>query len=140
MQAFHNDEKIKTKYLNRVLEHQKADEIIKGQYWKDSKGCAVACTIHDSDHSKYEKELGIPEWLAKLEDALFEGVSVERSKTLPYEFLNAIKPGVDLEKVKKPFVIYILEQNLITLRGLKVDKKHKDVIDAIADSISTTEQ
>lgn len=32
MRAFHNDIKIKKKYLKRVISHRKADEIIKGKY------------------------------------------------------------------------------------------------------------
>lgn len=55
MKSFHNDQKIKTKYLARVRAHQKADEIIKGQYWEDGKGCAVGCTLHSSNHNAYEK-------------------------------------------------------------------------------------
>ena len=38
--AFHNDQKIKDKYIARVKAHQEADEIIKGKYWKNGKGCA----------------------------------------------------------------------------------------------------
>ncbi len=34
MQAFHNDQKVKDKYLGRVEAHQKADEIVKGKYWR----------------------------------------------------------------------------------------------------------
>jgi hypothetical protein len=43
--AFHNDQKIKDKYLARVEAHRKADEIIKGKYWENGKGCAVGCTL-----------------------------------------------------------------------------------------------
>ena len=59
MQAFHNDLKIKEKYLSRVRAHALADEIVKGKYWEGGKGCAVGCTIHGSQHKNYEKELGI---------------------------------------------------------------------------------
>lgn len=41
MIAFLNDIEIKTKYLDRVKAHAKADEIVKGQYWQEGKGCAV---------------------------------------------------------------------------------------------------
>ena len=39
--SFHNDPKIKEKYLERVKAHQEADQIIKGLYWEDGKGCAM---------------------------------------------------------------------------------------------------
>lgn len=38
MKAFHNDSKIKAKYLKRVQAHFKSDEIVKGKYWEDGKG------------------------------------------------------------------------------------------------------
>lgn len=47
--AFFGDPKIKAKYLRRVKAHYKADEIIKGTYWENGKGCAVGCTIEGSD-------------------------------------------------------------------------------------------
>ena len=84
MKAFHNDEKIKKKYLSRLRAHQKADEIVKGFYWEMGKGCAVGCTIHSSDHGAYETELGIPRWLAKLEDRIFEGLPNGRAKKWPF--------------------------------------------------------
>ena len=112
----------------------------KGTYWNPGqnntgKGCAVGCTIHSGQHSAYETELGIPEWLAYVEDSLFEGMSEEKSKQWPYEFLNAIQVGVDLQQVKAPFQIIVLKKTLKTLDGLKFsDTDFPDVIKAIADS------
>jgi hypothetical protein len=109
MEAFHNSVEIKQKYLTRVQQHALADEIIKGTYWQDGKGCAVGCTVHSGDHGAYETELGIPRWLAHLEDRIFEGLPSARAKVWPEEFLSAITPGQDLEKVKIPFLIFIVE-------------------------------
>lgn len=85
---------------------------MKGCYWENGKGCAVGCTIHSGDHSTYEDELGIPTWLAYLEDAVFEGLPNEYAMTWPEKFLEAIPVGVDLEKVKAPFLIFVLESTL----------------------------
>ena len=109
MNAFHNDQKVKETYLTRVRAHRLADEIIKGKYWDGGKGCAVGCTIHGSEHFKYETELGIPRWLAHVEDKIFEGLSIERSKSWPEEFLSAINIGAELDKVKIPFLIFVVE-------------------------------
>lgn len=106
--AYHNDEKIKQKYLKRIKAHEKADEIEKGYYWENGKGCAVGCTIHSSDHNKYEKELGIPDCLAHLKDRLFEGLPNKKAKRFPRQFLEAIQPGVDLEPVKGKFFHWLL--------------------------------
>lgn len=109
MKAFHNDQAIKDKYLARVKAHEELDEIIQGQYWGNGKGCAIGCTIHGSDHSKYKTELGIPKWLAYLEDKIFEGLDNERAKSWPREFLESINIGADLDKIKIPFLIFIVE-------------------------------
>jgi hypothetical protein len=127
MKAFHNDKEIKKKYLARVKAHQKADEIIKGQYWKKGKGCAVGCTIHNSDHKAYETELGVPEWLARVEDTFFENLPNEKAMLWPAQFLEAINVGADLNKIKAPFMIYILEQALENFDH----EKYPDVVTAI---------
>lgn len=112
MQAFLNKKSVKTKYLKRIENHQIADEIIKGKYWEDGKGCAVGCTTHSSNHNAYELELGIPEWLARIEDTIFEGLPNKRAKQWPKEFLEAIPIGADLEQIKAPFLIFVLESTL----------------------------
>ena len=108
MKAFLNDTKVKEKYLSRVRAHASADEIIKGQYWEHGKGCAVGCTIHSSDHDKYEKLLGIPRWLAYLEDSIFEGLPNGEAKNFPEQFLSAINVGADLTPVYHKFMIWLL--------------------------------
>jgi hypothetical protein len=131
MLAFHNDQAIKDKYLTRVRLHREADEIIKGTYWEDGKGCAVGCTIHSGEHKAYETELGIPQWLARVEDRLFEGMPNKDAKLWPERFLDAIKPGVDLEKVKAPFLIYVLRSALTTFDHDKYPKSKKAIDDVI---------
>lgn len=108
MKAFHNDAAIKEKYLNRVRLHAATDEIVKGQYWVNGKGCAVGCTIHSGNHSAYEDELGIPEIIAKLEDRIFEELPNESAMRWPLRFLEAIPVGADLSKVWPQFAIFLL--------------------------------
>jgi len=108
MKAFHNKIKIKNMYLDRIDAHFKADEIIKGQYWEGGKGCAVGCTIHGSEHKKYETELGIPRALARLEDTIFEGLPNDIAKTWPADFLKAVPVGADLSKVVWKFLSWVL--------------------------------
>jgi len=110
MQAFYNDAAVKEKYLSRVRAHRAADEITKGHYWEGGRGCAVGCTIHSSDHQSYEVELGLPEWLAYLEDAIFEGLPLEQAKLWPERFLEAIPVGADVEPVLASFLICLIEE------------------------------
>ena len=108
MKSFHADPAIKKKYLARVRAHQAADELIKGAYWENGKGCAIGCTIHSDEHEAYEIELGIPQMLAQLEDKIFEGSSNEWSKSWPGRFLESIPIGVDLSKVGWKFQHWLL--------------------------------
>jgi len=141
MKAFHNDEAIKQKYVARVRAHQASDHLIRGTGWDGSKGCAVGCTLEAYDHARYEKELGIPEWLARLEDTIFEGVTEKYSRNWPARFLEAVNVGSDLEKIKIPFLIFILERNLESMDSCQFDKeKFPDVQKAIEGSRSAVQE
>ena len=141
LKSFHGDKKIKTKYINRLKAHAKADEIIKGRYWKDGKGCAVGCTIHGSEHNRYETELGLPEWLARLEDVLFEGLPNSEAKEFPCAFLKAIPVGVSLDTVKHKFCAVLMRENIQRVHKLKMDEAVKaTVVTAASDVLRLHEQ
>ncbi len=134
--AFHNDPKIKTKYVKRVKTHYELDEIIQGKYWENGKGCAVGCTIQDDDilksngscHKRYEEALGIPQVLARLEDRIFEGLSNGEAKEFPLRFLEAVNVGADLSLVFHKFVLWSLSD---PKDGIVKFAKRKQTIDAI---------
>lgn len=137
MIAYHNRPDVKKLYLERVLAHQNADEIIKGQYWENGKGCAVGCTIYGDDHARYETELGIPSILARLEDRIFEGLSLELAKTWPARFLEAINVGANLSLIWDKFVSRILTdpvggaiQYAKTEEQLKIIQRVSDLYEA----------
>ena len=137
--AYHNDPAIKTALLASLQAHAKADRIVKGQYWEDGKGCAVGCTLdsvgHAShcDHMAYERKLGIPVMLARLEDTIFEGLSNGDAKEWPILFAQAIKPGADLSRVGWKFQHWILTGSRLLNDGGREDvakaiKKCADVL------------
>ena len=133
MKAFHNDPLIKEYYFNRLNKHYQADEVVKGQYWANGKGCAVGCTIHSSDHNKYESELGIPKNIAYLQDSIFESLPNKLAKQFPLEFLSAIKVGADLKNVKNLFTIWLLTDQKYGVLQYAKDKK---IVQDIADAFS----
>ena len=138
MKAFHNNPLTKEKYINRLKDHYKADEIIQGQYWENGKGCAVGCTIHSSNHLAFETELGIPKVLAKLEDEIFEGLPNELAKEFPLQFLSAINVGADLLKVWNYFAIWQLtDAEYGVLQFAENKKVIQDIADAYAEDITT---
>jgi hypothetical protein len=108
MIAYHGNPKVKSNILKQLRAHAKADEIVKGQYWEDGKGCAVGCTVHGSLHAEYEPRFGIPQMLARLEDTIFEGLPNAEAKKWPIEFMSAIKPGADLSCVGWQFLHWLL--------------------------------
>jgi len=132
LKAYHNDKYIKDKYVKRVTWHFEQDNIIRGIGWKGGKGCAVGCTLEKYDHSQYPIELGIPEWLARVEDTLFEGMSKYKSRTWPIDFLKAVNIGSDLEAIKAPFLLFALKDKLETFD----DVEYLDVKKAVEVTIA----
>src|SRR5271167_1977593 len=131
MQAFHNDPYLKALYVGRVLRHREADEIIHGTYWEGGKGCAVGCSIHSSEHARYEQEIGYPIMLARLEDSVFEGMGNGRSKDFPLQFMMAARVGADLSLVGWKFLHWLLTEELVGRddpRVAAVIKRSADVL------------
>jgi len=129
MEAFLNDKKIQRKFIRRLEEHSKLDEIIKGQYWEDGKGCAVGCTIHSDTHNCYEIELGIPEWVARLEDSLFEGMPNEQAKEFPLKLLKAVPLGFsNWQHIYHQLCIFMLEDICKNTDNKLVQKAVCDII------------
>ena len=134
LKSFHGDQKIKDKYLRRVLGHRKADEIRQGYgYWLEGKGCAVGCTLHSSDHEAYEDELGIPRQIAYLQDAIFERLPNEDAVLFPEQFLEAIPIGVNLYPAYWKFMLWFLVDGTEGLITVTENEQVKTVINQIAD-------
>lgn len=108
MLAFTNTQMTKQELIDRLQTHFDADEIIKGTYWEDGRGCAIGCAIHGAKHSLFEPMFGIPESLACLQDRIFEGLPNEEAKKFPLEFTRSIREGADLSKVIYKFCAWIL--------------------------------
>src|SRR3990167_353368 len=122
--------------------HRKNDQFIKGKYSQMNgkfKGCAVCCAIdsmnvrlkknyaYDS-HKVFEEAIGVPEWLARLSDTIFEGLPEVDNSKFAVDFLKAIPVGVNLEPVKWHFCAFILKENIERVLSLKIDDKLKDQV------------
>ena len=136
----------KKEFVKELKMHQAADAFMRGTY-SDTldgqfKGCAVGCSLESisrtkgiklkySSHIEYEKHLGIPAWLAHVEDRLFENVSNKRAKTWPVEFAEAIPVGVNLKPIKGKFLIVVLESALTSFNNTKYPEVTKSINDVI---------
>jgi len=122
--AYHGDDAIKTAIMAQLAGHREADEIVKGHYWEDGKGCAVGCTVHSGNHAEYEPRFGIPQVLARLEDRIFEGLPNDKAKEWPERFMGAIKPGADLSQVWPKFAAWLLvDETFGVIRFTKTDEQ-----------------
>lgn len=110
LRAFHNDPGIKTRYVERVSRHQAENQIRQGCYWKNGAGCAIGCTVHSNDQQRYEVELGLPVFLARTEEFLFENLPVDEARRLPRQFLEAIPVGADTVPAGLHFIRCMLRQ------------------------------
>ncbi len=146
MHSYHNDQKVKDKYVLRMQKHIEMDELVQGTGWDiyDTKGCAVGCTLNSYDHDGYVTELGLPIWLAHLEDNLHEGVSQEYAKTFALNFLQAIPLGLsdsDFNKINAKFLILIMQDNLVLIGKSDItDKLKKQMIDVINQCLDLQEK
>src|ERR1700677_1718298 len=148
MITYNNDIKLKKKFVAEIEKHRKADAIVQGTYGKQNgkwSGVAAACSLRSlaiiegkelveqySEHASYETDLGIPEWLARLEDTIFEGLPVEEAKKWPTLFAKSIKVGVDLDPIKYRFCAFLLKENIDRVLSLKIsDELKKQVVDSI---------
>lgn len=114
--SYKNDPAIKAALIARMDAHAAADEIIKGTGWKNGKGCFIGCSLNDYDHTRWPEELGLPEWLARLSDAVFEGLPNADAMTFATELPRRIPVGVDLEPLQCLLAIARIDRMLTTQR------------------------
>jgi hypothetical protein len=151
MLAYHSNPKLKQKFLEQIALHEAAGQIgHHGYFGTNDQGqpsfCAVGCALESMrvieglpkiDHSKhvlYEKYLGVPEALARLEDRLFENVTLADSLTWPRRFSEAIRPGADLAVVMPRFLLDLLtaEDGGVQRRCAK-NAKVADIVKGVSD-------
>ena len=112
MQAFHADPAVKAKYVARLRAHRAAEELVQGQGFKNGKGCAVGCTLDNYDHARYPTELGLPVWIAHLENQIFEGLPKAEAEKFAEDFLAVIPVGADVDAVRWQLAILRHTQDL----------------------------
>ena len=154
MLTYHNDVELKRKIVKEMKLHQEQDQFIKGKYGKINgtfKGCAVGCAIDsfnrklDKDynyegHEYFEEAIGVPEWVARVQDTLYEGLLEEDNSQFAVDMLEAIPVGKNLEKVKWEFCVFILKENIERVLSLDIDNKLKEqVVSAIRGCLSLHE-
>ncbi len=126
--AYFGSEEVKAKYVKRMEDHIKADELIRNVGFEDGKGCAVGCTLDRYSHKGFEDKLGIPEWVAHLIDKLHENTSDNVWPSFSINFLKAVKPGVNLDLIKPELMKFILWRNLNRILVIDISDELKEEI------------
>jgi hypothetical protein len=147
MLSYHNDDNLKRLIVLEMQKHKDNDQFIKGAYGRENgvfKGCAVGCAIHSfnnalhtnyltNDHIVFEEAIGVPEWLARLQDVLFEGLPSDESSQFAVNFLSSIPVGINLEPIKWKFCAFILKRNIHLISNIVnlTEELRKKVIESI---------
>ena len=127
--AYHGDHNLKETLIKLAKQHAEQDQYIKGEYGGISggvfKGCSVGCSINDlnlmtegqtsdyGDHAYLADKLGIPIFITRLQDCIFEGLPQDKSILWTERLFSAIPVDADLSNVTPKFLKFILESCLI---------------------------
>jgi len=118
-------QEIKNELIAEGVQHRKQDLLIKGSFWKGHKGCSVGCYVKTGDepHAKLAKRSGMPEYMHRLQDIIFEGLPDKTRFHWSEVFFKAAPVGLSDEgynkNIKIPFLIYVLKSTLTTFNHIK---------------------
>jgi hypothetical protein len=112
MLSFFGEQGLKDAVVARVKEHQRLDQIVQRIYWDGSKGCAIGCVLHSDDHMAFERQLGLPVFLAYMDEHIFESLPAHEATQWPLRFIEAVPVGVDLDLVFPRFMYWLLTDSL----------------------------
>jgi hypothetical protein len=112
MLSFFGEQGLKDAVVARVKEHQRLDQIVQRIYWDGSKGCAIGCVLHSDDHMAFERQLGLPAFLAYMDEHIFESLPAHEATQWPLRFIEAVPVGVDLDLVFPRFMYWLLTDSL----------------------------
>ncbi len=130
--AYHGSQEIKDATVARMVGHIEADELVRGLGFENGRGCAVGCTLNKYEHKAFETELGIPEWVAHLNDTLHENTSDDVWPTLQLRFLRAVEPGMSFDGLDFKIKSFIQARNIERVQGLDISETLKaEVIKSI---------
>lgn len=108
LRSFQNCELSKAQLIARMQAHYDADELKQGRTGQSGKGCTVWCSLNTYDHSLFPTDLGLPEWLARLVDSIYEKLSPERSSEFSLAWPKVIPEGSDLTLIENQFLEWLL--------------------------------
>ena len=116
--GYHGSSALKAKIVAQMEAHRCQDQIVQGHYWEQDNseycGCIIGCLTHDANnggdiHEKTEQQLGIPEWLARLIERIFEGLPAKDAPNFAVTITKAVPVGFDKwDNLRHDFLAWLL--------------------------------
>ncbi len=122
LQAFNNKKYEKDFYVKRLIHHRKMEHLVQGTGWEsngETHGCAIGCLFEKYDHQLGPRLIGLPEWLLRLCDHLFEKLPSREANEFAIDWVKAIPVGADVGPVKRQLAIWRCEISLVRLKDNK---------------------
>ena len=134
MTSYNNNPEFKKKAIEAAIRHRDMDMLMIGTYGRKNiygfKGCSVGCDYldingeaTDKPHQTTADYFGFPIWMEHLRDKIFEGLEEADRVNWHVDIKQAIPIGMDeadFDKVKKDFLIWLMEENIKFLVNLDV--------------------
>lgn len=121
--TYYGDPALKAALIADMKAHQEADRLEQRNWFSDGRGCAIGCTVAtwtaadegvslgDLDdiggvliYERWSRITGLPQWLAALDDLIFEGLDIDDARKWPVALLQAVPVGVDLEPASRALI------------------------------------
>jgi len=143
MKTFNNKKRTKTALLKKLKHHQDLDTFIQGNWLTDEKvegngfkGCFYGCTMQteDSPIEKFSEKYDIDLWYCYLTEKLFEGLPDGEYQTFPYQSIDLLPVGLDINKIKSKFhYALLMDEKFGQVNYCQGDKKCEDAIKQCAE-------
>jgi hypothetical protein len=148
--SFHGDAALKAEHVAQAEHHAAADMLASGTYGQGSgaefRGCSVGCFAHEIDPNRYgswhetvAEARGLPEWLVRLQDSMFEGLPADDRASFHVQLAKRIPVGVSLAPVQHWIAIARIDRALAAQRTALEAKHAHGVHEAIEQTIAALE-
>lgn len=147
--SFNNDPALKALHVAQAEAHAAQDMLVSGTYGETEagkfRGCSVGCFAHEIDperrdhHEVVAESRGLPEWLIRLQDSMFEGLPADDRAGFHVELARRIPVGVDLAPLPHLIAVSRIDRLLIIQRTLLQRELPGQVSAAINQVVSALE-
>ncbi|MEE9351487.1 MAG: hypothetical protein V3U78_04450, partial [Thiotrichaceae bacterium] len=95
------DQETKEHWIKTMQEHQDADRLVQGRWFKNGRGCFFGCAMQTDENAlpKAIAKMKLPAQLVYLAEQIFERLPQKEALKFPVELCKAIPVNVDITNV-----------------------------------------